>query len=191
MLTRYLIPHRGQRNRSLLWGHFNPFVSIGQDLDRLFEDFTRGLEQPRQAGPAADVDYVPHVDIVDGEKHIEVTADLPGLAEKDIDVSFDDNVLTIKGVKKQASETNGKNYYRMERSYGTFRRDIALPTESLDTEQAKATFKNGVLRITLPKREQESTLKKIPVKADSTRGGSTPPRLPLASAKSCFCRLAH
>jgi HSP20 family protein len=88
------------------------------------------------------------------EKEIEVTAELPGMSEEDIDITLARDVLTIKGEKKQETEDKGNNYYRMERSYGKFSRVIPLPDGVVDNENVDATFKNGVLTITLPKLEE-------------------------------------
>jgi HSP20 family protein len=97
------------------------------------------------------------------DKEKKMCAEIPGVEAKDIDVSVEDGTLTIRGEKKYEREENEKGRYRMERSYGSFERSIPLPTE-VDESKAKAEFKNGVLRLTLPKRAgAESRRKKIPV----------------------------
>jgi HSP20 family protein len=99
------------------------------------------------------------------DKEIKVSAELPGMDEKDIDVSLTRDSLTIKGEKKQETEDKGEDYYRMERSYGSFTRSIPLPIE-VDTDKVQATFKKGVLEITLPKTARAiQETRKIPVKA--------------------------
>ena len=96
---------------------------------------------------------------------IKVSAELPGMDEKDIDVSLTRDTLTIKGEKKEEKEDTGKDYYKMERSYGSFTRSIPLPVE-VDTDKVQATFKKGVLEITLPKTAKAiQETKKVPVKA--------------------------
>src|SRR5439155_24860824 len=96
-------------------------------------------------------------------KEIKVCAEIPGVDAKDIDVSVEDGMLTIKGEKKYEREQNEKGQYRIERSYGAFERSIALPAE-VDESKAKAEFKKGVLRLTLPTRPgAASRRKKIPV----------------------------
>jgi HSP20 family protein len=103
------------------------------------------------------------VDVTETDKEVKVCAEIPGVDAKDIDVSVEDGTLTIKGEKKYEQEEKGKGQYRMERSYGSFERAIPLPTE-VDESKAKAEFKKGVLRLTLPKRRgAQPRRKKIPV----------------------------
>lgn len=161
MFSRTLIPLRRKGNQSLLWGG-EPFGSLHEDLDQFLEDVTRSFG--RSEGHA--LAYVPQMDVRSTEKAIVITAELPGLEEKDIDVSLEDNVLRIKGEKKQESETKEEDYYKMERAYGAFHREIALPADGLDIKKAEASFKNGVLRIRLPKAEQKTKTKKIEVKGE-------------------------
>jgi HSP20 family protein len=98
------------------------------------------------------------------DKEIKVSAELPGMDDKDIDVSLTRDALTIKGEKKEEKEDKGKDYYKMERSYGSFTRSIPLPVE-VDTDKVQATFKKGVLEITLPKTAKAiQETKKIPIK---------------------------
>jgi HSP20 family protein len=109
-------------------------------------------------------EFMPQVDVNEDEKQIKVTAELPGMDEKDIDVALSGNSLTIKGEKQEETEDKGRNYYRSERRYGSFHRVIPLSAE-VDQDKAKADFKNGVLRITLPKTgEARKRRKKIDVK---------------------------
>ena len=108
--------------------------------------------------------FAPQVDVTETEKDMKVCAEIPGVEAKDIDVSVEDGMLRIRGEKKYEREENEKGQYRMERSYGSFERAIPLPVE-VDEAKAKAEFKNGVLRLTLPKRPgAQSRRKKIPVK---------------------------
>jgi HSP20 family protein len=103
------------------------------------------------------------VDVIETEKEINVSAEIPGVESKDIDVSVEDGMLTIKGEKKYEREEKEKGQYRMERSNGSFERAIELPVE-VDESKAKAEFKKAVLRLTLPKRPgTPSRRKKIPV----------------------------
>lgn len=161
MVARFLIPHRGHGGRSLLFGE--PFRAI----DRIFEDWMRNAGFDTESGVIEGIDYVPYLDVIDNEREIRVEAELPGLTEKDIDVSLQNDVLSLKGEKKIEKEKKEKNYYRSERSYGSFRRDIQLPAEVVDTDKIDASFKNGVLIIKLPKREvKEEKVKKIEIKAE-------------------------
>ena len=143
-----------------------PFGAFQRQMNKLFDDFFGGFE----VSPWAPVErilagaYTPHVDVSETDKEIKVSAELPGMDEKDIDVSLTRDTLTIKGEKKEELENKGKDYYKMERSYGSFTRSIPLPVE-VDTDKVQATFKKGVLEITLPKSAKAiQETKKIPVK---------------------------
>lgn len=145
-----LIPRRSVRTAPARWG-----------FDRLFEDFFRDLDMPPEGVPA----FNARLDVAETDKEVTVTADLPGMEEKDIELSLNDNVLSLKGEKKAESEEEGKNYYRKERTYGAFYREVELPAE-IDAAKVAATFKNGVLTVTLPKSEKsKEASKKIPIKA--------------------------
>jgi HSP20 family protein len=102
--------------------------------------------------------------VTETDKEVKVCAELPGVEAKDVDVTVENDTLIVRGEKKYEREQNERGQYRMERSYGSFERSIALPAE-IDEAKAKAEFKNGVLRLTLPKKAgAESRRKKIPVK---------------------------
>lgn len=125
--------------------HFDPLASMRQ-----FEDaFTRMLSEPRSGRP-----WAPAVDIYENENELVVKADLPDVDQKDIDVRIENQTLTIAGERKFDSTTNnGKGYHRIERGYGSFVRSFAVPN-TFDTENINAQYRNGVLTITLPKKEQ-------------------------------------
>jgi len=107
--------------------------------------------------------FCPQVDVTETKKEIKICVEIPGVEAKDVDVSVEDGMLTIKGEKKYGREEDEKGTYRMERSYGAFERSISLPSE-VDESKAKAEFKNGVLHLSLPKRPGvESRRKKIQV----------------------------
>lgn len=97
-------------------------------------------------------DWVPAVDILEGENEIVIKAELPGLEAKDVTIAVENNVLILKGKRHAETEVKKESYHRMERSYGAFCRSFALPA-ALDSDKAKADFKDGVLTITLPKKE--------------------------------------
>jgi HSP20 family protein len=144
-----------------------PFGAFQREMNKLFDNFFGGFE----LSPWAPVDrrlaaaFTPYVDVSETDKEIRVSAELPGMDEKDIDVSLTRDTLTIKGEKKEEKEDKGKDYYKMERSYGSFTRSVPLPVE-VDTDKVHATFKKGVLEITLPKTAKAiQETKKIPVKA--------------------------
>jgi len=135
------------------------FTSLQREIDRVFDDFTRDWP----SFGTANADLAPRMDIAETDKDIEITAELPGLEEKDVQVNVADNVLTIKGEKKAEKEQKEKNYHMVERSYGSFYRALNLPT-GVSAEAIKANLSNGVLKVTVPK-PAAAQPKKIEVKA--------------------------
>lgn len=135
-----------------------PFTELHQRMDDLFEEFFQGFGtglarfEPRHV-------IAPSVDVSETDDEVRVTADLPGMDEKDIQVSLDNDLLTIKGEKKHEQEEKKRNYYMVERSYGEFQRVIPMPA-SVDKEKVKAAFKKGVLTVTLPKAPELKARKK-------------------------------
>ena len=141
-----------------------PFDSFRLEMDRLMENFFHGFDT-RHFGRRSD-SFVPQIDVVDTDKEIKISAELPGLDEKDIEVSLTREALTIRGEKREEKEEKGKDYYRSERSYGSFTRTIPLPAE-VDADKVAASFKKGVLTVKLPKTKQAiSETKKVAIKAD-------------------------
>ncbi len=140
-----------------------PFLTFQQEMNRLFDEFFKGtgLDTFGVLGEGWDL-LRPPVDVVETDKEIRVTVELPGLDEKDINVSLARDVLTISGEKKQAKKERRGNYYRAERSYGSFRRSIQLPTQ-VQADKVDAVFRKGVLSITLPKTEAAQKRKKIAI----------------------------
>ena len=107
----------------------------------------------------------PAVDVAETEKAYEITAELPGMDEKNVEVKFADGVLTVKGEKQEEKEEKKKDYYLSERSYGSFQRAFQVP-DGVDADKIEASFKNGVLTVTMPKSvEAQKSAKKITVKA--------------------------
>jgi HSP20 family protein len=153
---------------------WQPFESLRQEIDRLFDDFGGGLWQPfrRSLVPTAPLfrrqltwPTMPAVDVVESEKAYEITAELPGMDEKNIEVKVADGVLTIKGEKQEEKEQKEKDYYLHERSFGSFERSFEVP-ETVETGKIEASFKRGLLTLTLPKKaEAQKPAKKIEVKA--------------------------
>lgn len=135
-------------------------AGLATEMERLFDEIWRPLDVFRWP---ADGRFVPRVDVVDTGEAVEVKAEVPGLEEKDLDVSLEGNHLRIKGEKKEERKEEQKGYYLLERSYGTFERHLTLP-ENLDAEKVDARFENGVLHITVPKTE-EAAPKKIDIKS--------------------------
>ena len=137
------------------------------EIDRLFDDFMGDFGSWRTRLPRPfDTEQMPSVDVSETDKEVEVKADLPGMDEKDVEVSLANGVLTIKGERKAEKEDKDekKNFHRVERSYGLYRRSIALPCE-IDEDKVKANFTKGVLTVTMPKTaEAKSKVRKIAIK---------------------------
>ncbi len=141
----------------------DPFTYFQREMNRLFDEaFTPAA--PAGNGGRAPM-LAPSVDVKETDKTIEVEAELPGVDEKDIQVTLEDDVLTIKGEKKLEKEESKKGYYMSERSYGSFFRSITLPA-GIEADKINATFAKGVLKISLPKpTTAQAKTKKIEVKA--------------------------
>jgi HSP20 family protein len=141
------------------WNGDSPFLALHREMNRLFDDTFRNFGAP--LSPDGTALSWPSIEVSNSEKALTVTADLPGLNEKDIDLQVEDNVLSLKGETRSELEDKDRQY--SERYYGRFERRIPLPAE-VDEERAQATFKNGVLTVTLPKtdRAREAT-KHIPI----------------------------
>jgi HSP20 family protein len=149
-------PERYDDNR---YGEGSPFLTLHREMNRLFDEAFRGFGDLASNGGMGF--GWPHVEVADRDKEIRVTADLPGLEEKDVEIQVDDNVLTLRGEKRR--ETDDKERRYSERYYGRFERRFALPAE-VDEERANATFRNGVLTVTLPKTERaRQSVKRIPI----------------------------
>lgn len=132
-------------------------------LDRVFSDFMDELATTGRPLLRPDTEFSPRVDVRDMKKEIEVTAELPGLEEKDIHVVLNDDRLTIKGEKKVEKEGGDSERYYVERSYGSFTRSIPLPA-SVVQDKCEAIFKNGVLKVTLQKSKEALTSgREIPI----------------------------
>jgi HSP20 family protein len=141
------------------------FLELGRGMNRLFDEFFDDFSLTPFSAFGEQFDaFKPRVDVSESDTDIKVAAELPGLDENDIEVSLAHNLLTISGQKKDEKEDKGQNYYRMERSYGSFKRTIPLPSE-VESNKVDATFKKGVLTITLPKTAEARERKKISIKA--------------------------
>jgi HSP20 family protein len=161
MDLKNLIPF-GKRNLQVRREEDNPFAMMQREINRMFDAFNRswGLG----AFPEFTGSFMPRLDVTEEAKAFIVTAELPGMSEKGIDLSISGDTLTIRGEKKEEKEDKNRNYYYSERSYGMFTRSIPLPRQ-IETDKVSASFKKGVLTITLPKAAAavEAT-KKIEVK---------------------------
>lgn len=143
----------------------SPFQSLQREINSLFDDFFEGFsltpfEKENRFGS-----FVPCVDMRENEKEIHVSAELPGMDEKDVEVSLSKGALSIKGEKRTETKKEDKDYHYIERSSGSFYREIGLP-ENIDCDKAEASFKKGVLEIKIPKIPVAGDdVKKIPVKS--------------------------
>jgi HSP20 family protein len=145
MNLRALVPFRDRQG--LARPEFGVFGSLQREVDRLFDDFARST-----LAMAGNGSLMPSMDITETEKEFVITAELPGLERKDVEISLEDNVLTIRGEKKSETKPDdkNKNVHVSERSYGVFYRVLELPTK-VDPSSVQATMSKGVLKITIPK----------------------------------------
>jgi HSP20 family protein len=141
----------------------SPIQALHDEMDDLFNNFFGPTTIEPFGRVRAERVFMPSVNVSEDDKEILVTAEVPGMDEKELDITITKDALSIKGEKKAENEEKGKNYYRMERSYGSFERVIPLAAE-VEEGKAKASFKNGVLKVTLPKTAKaQATATKIKV----------------------------
>src|SRR6266404_1709003 len=166
MNVRDLVPwSRGdrERNPSTRSEPMSPVVSLHREMNRLFDDVFRSLEGSHSWGARG---AWPSVDVEETDKEYRVTAELPGLEERDVEVLLQDGVLTVRGEKRLESENRNRTY--SERFYGRFERQITLDRD-VDEGAVNATFKNGVLTVTVPKSARAvERSKRIPINAGKT-----------------------
>ncbi|MBV9215328.1 MAG: Hsp20/alpha crystallin family protein [Acidobacteria bacterium] len=146
---------------------YDPF----RELRGLQDEMTRLFRGVQTAGNGEELNgsWFPKVDVFEDKEHLFLEAELPGMNSNDFELSFENNVLTLSGERKFEKKTDEGNYHRVERSYGSFTRSFTLP-QTVTVEGANAEFENGVLKVSLPKRE-ETKARKIEVK-----GGDTTPK---------------
>jgi HSP20 family protein len=132
------------------WDPFRDMVTLREKMNRLFEDAFTGRGEDKELISSM---WTPAVDIFENENELVLTAEIPGIEEKDVEIKIEDNTLTLKGERKFEKETKEENYHRIERSYGSFYRAFTLP-HSVDAEKVQAEHENGVLRISMPKRQE-------------------------------------
>jgi HSP20 family protein len=135
-----------------------------REMFRWQEDLARGLDERSQARSGESVGWTPACDIFEDVDAVSVRVELAGVEPKDVEVHFENGVLTLKGDRKLEQETHRENYHRIESAYGAFTRSFALPT-TIDAERIAATSKNGMLTITLPKKAE---VKPRPIKVQVT-----------------------
>ncbi|MGH8065191.1 MAG: Hsp20/alpha crystallin family protein [Candidatus Entotheonellia bacterium] len=142
------------------WRPFEDFSTLRREMDRLLEHF---FGEPSGEGRPVGR-WTPRTNVTETKDSLTITAELPGLEAKDVDVAISGDMLTIKGEKKQEKEEKDEHHHMVERTYGAFSRMVRLPAP-VAADKIKAAFKNGVLTVTLPKTE-EAKPKAIPVQAE-------------------------
>jgi HSP20 family protein len=135
------------------WEPVRDLVSLQDRMNMLFNQSFRGINRGGSEEDWAQGAWSPAVDIYEKDGNIVLKAELPGIEAKDVDVTVENNILTLRGERQFDQEVQRENYQRVERSYGAFTRSFTLPTV-VETEKIKAEFKDGVLRMTLPKKEE-------------------------------------
>ena len=141
--------------RLVRWTPFRDLMTLHEETGKMLDDFFE------RRGEADNGDWVPVMDVSERQDEVVVKAEIPGMEKEDIKVSVKDDKLTISGEKKREEREEGENWHRVERTYGSFKRVLALP--SVDNEKVEATYKDGVLEIRLPKLESAKP-KEIPIK---------------------------
>ncbi|HEY0853062.1 MAG TPA: Hsp20/alpha crystallin family protein [Bradyrhizobium sp.] len=145
-MNKSLIPVGTER--TLARRESNPFSFLQQEIDRLFEGVSRGFPSfPAIIGAGTNL---PRMDVSETDKAIEIEAELPGLETKDVQINLADNVLTIRGEKKNEREEKNKDYHLVERSFGSFSRSVQLP-QGVKPDDVSAEIAKGVLRVTVKK----------------------------------------
>jgi HSP20 family protein len=169
------VPVKTEKASASMPQALRPFESLRREVDGLFDDFAGGIWRSPFGRSFFDIEpawrtqsvmsAMPAIDVTETDKAYEITAELPGMDEKNIEVKVADDVLTIKGEKREEKEEKNKDYYLSERSFGSFQRSFQVPS-GVDTDKVDASFKNGVLTVILPKStEAQKAEKKITVKA--------------------------
>jgi HSP20 family protein len=168
MDTRDLLPQNWfKRRREPVSKEGTLWSGLERDMEKVFEDFGKDFGNfesflPRLFRTDANTKILPRVDISETEKEYTVEADLPGVKKEDLDMSISkDGVLIIKGKRESKEEHKDRNYYRIERSFGSFERSLILP-ENCDLDNVDATFRDGTLTLKMPKKElAEGEIRKI------------------------------
>jgi HSP20 family protein len=163
MALKSIIPF-GKKSVALRRDDENPFALLRREMDSLYDTFFNGGDlEPFESVFRG---FSPKIDVTENDKEITISAELPGIDEKDIEVALQNDMLTIKGEKKEEKEEKGNDYYRKERSYGSFSRAVQIPGD-VETEKVEAKFTKGVLTITLPRSPQAvAEKKKVEIKSE-------------------------
>ncbi|MGK6319064.1 Hsp20/alpha crystallin family protein [Sphingomonas sp. DT-204] len=140
----------------------SPFFTLRRELDRLFDDVVRGWNLPALGGERGR--GWPSLEVNETDNEVRITAELPGMTEKDVELSIEDGVLTIRGERRQEEGDQPRGY--TERYYGKFERRLSLP-RGVDEDKTEACFEHGVLTVTLPKGAEADRGRRIPINADT------------------------
>jgi HSP20 family protein len=135
------------------WDPFRDLVGLQERMNRMFDESFRGLQRSGNEDWALGGSWAPAVDIYERDGNIVLQAELPGVDAKEVDIRVENNTLSLRGERKWDNEVKQENYHRVERTYGSFSRSFTLPSV-VDQEKIKAEYKDGVLRVTLPKKEE-------------------------------------
>ncbi len=156
MSVTQLIPWNRNRNALVRSGNRDPFFALQREVNRLFDDMWSGFDLPMiRSGTMLDAGW-PHIDLVEKDKDLVLTVEVPGMEEKDIDIQFVDQALILRGERREERSDNQADHHYSERYYGRFERRIPLSVE-IEPDKAKAVLRNGVLTVTLPKAAQAQT----------------------------------
>ena len=161
MSVRNLLPRLWRDER-------HPLSSLREEMNELFENWTKDFGFPQMSWAATEV--WPRMNVSETDKEVQITAELPGVDQKDIEITLVGGDLVIKGEKKaeldEKKDERGRSYHRIERSFGSFQRRLSLPYD-VDADKAQASFKDGVLTLTVPKPpEAQKAAKKIEIKGE-------------------------
>jgi HSP20 family protein len=160
-MARYIYPFTG----TTLSSRGDPFLELHREMNRLFDDASRGIGGGGGRDPTGMTLVSPRMDIHESENALELTAELPGVSQNEVDLRIEGDVLTIRGEKR--NERQNKQAHVVERSYGSFQRSVQLPFAP-DPEQVEASFEHGVLTVVLPKKGQQEKAHKIQVRGSKT-----------------------
>ncbi len=144
------------------WDPFKEMATLQERMNRMFEDVWGRGRRPDEDFISGS--WVPPVDVRETKDSLEISAELPGIDPKDVEVSVEGGVLTLKGMRQFEKAAEGETYHRVERAYGAFERSFTLPT-NVDAEKIQAAYRHGVLHLTVPKRE-EAKPKAISIKVE-------------------------
>ena len=169
------------------FGGADPLLSLHREMNRLFDDVFRGsrsFAQPSaQSGGGSPAVFNASVDVAETDKEMRVCAELPGVDEKDIEVSLDGDLLTLRGEKKFEQEKGDEktNYHLVERGYGRFQRSLRLPFQA-NPDEVKASFHNGVLTVTVPKSAQQARSRRIQIQGSAAQAETSDKEQPQPAA---------